>query len=972
MENNALFKIGDTIKFTSELDGVYEVGTIGIVESVKDKDGLFNYDIKSSGELINDVPENSITSYYQSIDKKVDEILRLNEASKKFKDSDVRVSGSRKELMVYKGLITSSDLLDLENDEATARALIKKSKVYPEFNIQDEIDKGVSGGTAYLKMKLRDACGNNPPNNKESRAIYVTFIEYVNTRFSEVKTLFDFQQTGIDLAYYSLRRFILIANPELEDEINKQKEEFDEEVSHLRDYRIEVEKLYKKIADLNNGYYPFSSSHWLTASEEEKKLKEQYDYYNNLVRVISNYDNNKILPLEKEFADKISKDINKKYQLSSRSISMAIIEEIFGKRFLNILNINNSDKLYSEAFAFEKVTKEQYEEKLKYADEKYYKKSEKYSKWFQFLNDSNKSFKEIVDFAKEETDIHNWFNERGSLYGIRGKANLENLLKYGTPENTLRFIKSIANNYSELANKHYTEYEEYKKLWKIRDNDYSFAEKKEGKKIERKTELVANSSEPLSFIKRTGGVAVFNDDLNNGDKVLSFYKKILGVSGITFGKSLPDNERNAHAKHYAGALLDICELINYDVKEFVSLQEKGLGIMFGAAGKSGSAAHYSTLHNAINLTRGNGDGTVAHELAHYIDRSVAKRFPKEDKSVGRFDSFASYTENQNVSNDNIKNAFRAVMRFIKEGAYIIDGSPLYPYLSSNILTLENYDKIKRLLDLYFIELTEKVIPIEIKVADKNILKSKIKNDDGTIIEDLDTALEISRKRNPNYFNYYNYNAKESKRLRLFFQQVLNGYGVESKVINFNNDYKKLNYSSYLGVPISTAYFINCKNMNSPYWTYDWELFARAFETYISTKQMILGRENNYLVSGAYFNRPEQVYPVGAERDVIYILIDNLMNVIKKELEISDFIPFRTERMDEYIVLGENDLEKESVVDVNIINVDDKKDKDEEIITKLSEYWNKIYDSLMSSKINTESSNFKFGGLVGNLFNFAIV
>ena len=83
-----------------------------------------------------------------------------------------RVGGSKKEKAAYKK-VQLSDLEDIEKDEATAIELIKKDRVYPVVDVGAEKDRGVSPGTAYLKTKLRASFGNQPPNDKNKRKVFV-------------------------------------------------------------------------------------------------------------------------------------------------------------------------------------------------------------------------------------------------------------------------------------------------------------------------------------------------------------------------------------------------------------------------------------------------------------------------------------------------------------------------------------------------------------------------------------------------------------------------------------------------------------------------------------------------------------------------------------------------------------------------------------------------------------------------------
>jgi hypothetical protein len=977
--NKALYKDGEAIRFTNGVEGKYSLTQTGIVESSIENDGMYTYTIKSSGVLIPLVPETDITGVYSLMDKQVDEILRQKESSKEFKDSDIRVKGSKKEMMAYKGLITGKDLTDIEKtDSATARALIKKDRVYPKVNIEEEINKGTSGGALYLKMKLRDSCGSNPPDTAECRSIYVNFIEYVVLRMEQVYDMRSFSLVADDLVNKSLIKLILIANPDLLFEIEKQKLDMEKELNKLSEYRTKKDYYFDEIKKTNNGNIKWD---WTYATEEQKELKEKHDYWQNLEKIANDYQYNNLIPIEKEFIERVTK----KSKVSGASTaSNKIIEEIFGVRFVNILKIYKGDKIWNEAYAFEPVTELEYNVAYNVTIEPKVKQVEKNNTWADYLLDKSRTYTELKDYALNVTDMKNWSNSGGSHYGLRGTATLERLISAGNIDNTVRFINSVANSYRRRADEFQAEVDRYKEYYKVRENDYSFATKeKEKRVIEKRAELTINSGVPLSYIKRIGGVAVFDTDLDTGDKFLSFYKDKLGIEGVTYGISMPDKERSSHAKHFAGAYLDLAELINWDVKHLTSLGN--LKMLFGAAGSGRAAAHYSPTHNAINLTRSNGDGTVAHEMMHYIDRNLVLKFPKDNESVKNHAAYGSFTDAQNISDFSIYDAMMQLMKFIKDGAYVKysggDYVAEYPYL-----TIKNKETLKPLLEQYFKEYTQREIEVVV-LADEKLGKIKY-----TGKETIEDAIAYTRSEYPHYFNYFNYQSEP--KYRRFFVEILNGYGIKSYTLILNNDVSELRKISYKGSPVGTMYYLNSKKMGSAYWTFDWELLARSFETYISLKQIKHGRENNYLVSGAFFNRPEGVYPVGAEREVIYMLYENLFNVIKEQLNIPDFVPFREERVNEYVLLNEDDTERDAVV----VNTDTHKQVTDKQIEEIQEetpesisvapiteekpilddkekirlWWVKIYNS-----IKGEDELFYDGGvveknssLVSELFDFA--
>ena len=138
---------------------VYSKGLDGISES-----NTF-YKIKVGMSDIIDVPETDIFDPNASVRAKVEAKLRAAQENKEFKDTE-RIGGSKKEKAAYKHIL-SSDLAEIEKDEATAIELVKKDKVYPKVDIPGEQAKGTSGGAAYLKVKMRESFSSTPPPTKK-------------------------------------------------------------------------------------------------------------------------------------------------------------------------------------------------------------------------------------------------------------------------------------------------------------------------------------------------------------------------------------------------------------------------------------------------------------------------------------------------------------------------------------------------------------------------------------------------------------------------------------------------------------------------------------------------------------------------------------------------------------------------------------------------------------------------------------
>jgi hypothetical protein len=244
-------------------------------------------------------------------------------------------------------------------------------------------------------------------------------------------------------------------------------------------------------------------------------------------------------------------------------------------------------------------------------------------------------------------------------------------------------------------------------------------------------------------------------------------------------------------------------------------------------------------------------------------------------------------------------------------------------------------------------------------------KSILRYKHGETVED---EIKYYQTNNPDYFSYNQYLSE--KKVRDLFVAIANTYKVDSYQLTLNNKPKRRygSTSSYT----NTNFYLKNSMMKSDYWTFEWELFARGFETYIFDKINKFGRENNYLVSGGYFNRPEGVYAFGIEREILYILYDHLFDVIKSEMQIPDFVPFRTQRINEYIELNNDDTAKRKVIS-------------DEATSAIIELTNEQLERklLISNKLesllgllNKNTNKFADGGelikfdLIKNLFNFA--
>ena len=95
----------------------------------------------------------------------------------------------------------------------------------------------------------------------------------------------------------------------------------------------------------------------------------------------------------------------------------------------------------------------------------------------------------------------------------------------------------------------------------------------------------------------------------------------LGITGLELGNYVSRSEGKNLACLLAEAFADLQKLLGNWI---VPLCRSGnLSIALGARGKGKSCAHYEPALRVINLTKSRGDGSVAHEFAHFLDHMLA-------------------------------------------------------------------------------------------------------------------------------------------------------------------------------------------------------------------------------------------------------------------------------------------------------------------------------------------------------------
>jgi hypothetical protein len=116
------------------------------------------------------------------------------------------------------------------------------------------------------------------------------------------------------------------------------------------------------------------------------------------------------------------------------------------------------------------------------------------------------------------------------------------------------------------------------------------------------------------------------DDHRNGAPVSpEAFASTFGFRGVQFGNYVEQGRRQSDLNETYDALMDLAAVLGVPARS-LSLNGR-LGLAFGARGKGGKdapAAHYELDTVVINLTKGGGPGSLAHEWWHSLDNYFAK------------------------------------------------------------------------------------------------------------------------------------------------------------------------------------------------------------------------------------------------------------------------------------------------------------------------------------------------------------
>ncbi len=523
-------------------------------------------------------------------------------------------------------------------------------------------------------------------------------------------------------------------------------------------------------------------------------------------------------------------------EYSSRGLQK-YFDDVFGKRFYTFCKAgtDSSKKVHLEATLYEGFSPEMESA----AAEK------KKETALIYVDKNQKIINAIKGLPDDKTVIMNAVRELDRYSNLQSYAKADAISFY--ERQVALWQKNVDNPAESLP-----------KYLRARPDDWSWTgtKKKEEKVAVDELDKVAKSTEtifqkygiedwkksaartPLAYIKRTGGLAVEDIDVSR-------VTEDFGYRNVVFGNYVNNQERKENLRHFLGAMLDMHEVINVDVKEINKLG--GLDINFGSTGcgtfSKAMACYFPSL-KAINLTKKKGDGSLAHEWSHYLDNILGEGGTR--RAVNSL-SGTDYKDYLNGS-EKIKTLFLEYKNWLMNGG-------------GERTVLVTY-------------------------APQRKYKYRIQG------STTDEAIKSVQTRYPNYSKYEN---SES-------QDLLKYYGYLAYQLN---DKKPLQVP--LKTKSSYYYYISsCWSFD--YYAQHDELFARAFAWFIEDALKQKGRVSNYLVDNkAGMGLMALIVPVSQwpfpykEEDKSFLRdwFDRLFSAIRTEYNIKPFHWNTQERADEY-------------------------------------------------------------------------
>lgn len=330
-----------------------------------------------------------------------------------------------------------------------------------------------------------------------------------------------------------------------------------------------------------------------------------------------------------------------------------------------------------------------------------------------------------------------------------------------------------------------------------------------------------------------------------------------GIRGGEFGHWMSDADAEESLNRCYDALCDLARILDIP-SESLSFHGK-LAIGFGSRGHSAAAAHYETARQVINLTKYRGQGALCHEWAHALDHAVGQHYGCRE--------FAS----EYKRNKRFPGILTELLDALVYKEVAVSKEDEFAQLESRIT--KHFQTYLKMLDVWK--------PKDISETESNEWDDMVHqlwvNPDESILDAISRMRKrIKRRVIPK---------QERELIFLYAKQAYLDKQRQEKLEEEPLKTKRAYTDFYAGSKKFDGLFTR---MGHQYWSSKCEMFARAFDCYVSDKLKERGEENSYLTYGAdafhvtLEGKRYAAIPEGEECERINGLFDELLDSIKEE------------------------------------------------------------------------------------------
>ena len=370
-------------------------------------------------------------------------------------------------------------------------------------------------------------------------------------------------------------------------------------------------------------------------------------------------------------------------------------------------------------------------------------------------------------------------------------------------------------------------------------------------------------------------------------------RETFGFKGINFGNWMKGDsnqaERQLHLNHAYDSFMDMADILGVPPK---AMSLNGLlGIAFGAQGSGGNfAAHFVPGVNEINLTRTSGAGSLAHEWAHGLDHYFAVKggLIRDSRENRAFLSEHVFSVDADGMTKRIVDGksqkvpafpgirpevvakFRDIVRSMRKRRETPDETAA-KVKAADERTAKNIESWLKSIKSDFMR--EKVDETAFDALAERIRKGEL--GDGMVAASRNSYLypAIAEMRDL-------YKAKTGRVYSLSQAEGLNNnvrsqeYGRKAENAAKRHEPQDVNTDYY-----RAAIKMDKDKGGRAYWATDLEMFARAFDAYVSDTLEAKAAKNTYL---SHAGRNDETTPANQERETIKNAFQSLIETLDTE------------------------------------------------------------------------------------------